>query len=172
MEIKLTLALPRDQISVPVVRQLMRQSMEVLGVEPDVTYDIELALTEACTNVLDHAADGDEYEVSAGIDGDQCVIEVIDRGHGFDGSLRGLADAAPHAEDGRGIQLMRALVDRVTFTSRPHAGTVVHLEKQLEWQEGSVIQRLTQRPPTTDGPWSRQDTMDHAPRPDRPEPRR
>ncbi|HEU0104172.1 MAG TPA: ATP-binding protein [Mycobacteriales bacterium] len=163
MEIKLTLALPRDQISVPVVRQLLKQAMDVLGVLPDVTYDIELALTEACTNVLEHAAEGDEYEVSAGIDGDQCVIEVIDRGSGFDGSLHGLADAQPHAEDGRGIQLMRALVDRVTFTSRPHAGTVVHLEKQLLWQEGSAIQKLTQGRPRTEGPWTRDDTLASAP---------
>jgi serine/threonine-protein kinase RsbW len=164
MEIKLTLALPRDEVSVPVVRRLLKQSMEVLGVEPAVTSDIELALTEACTNVLDHAAEGDEYEVSAGIDGDQCVIEVVDRGGGFDGSLSGLADAEPSAEDGRGIQLMRALVDRVTFTSRPHKGTVVHLEKKLEWQDGSVIQRWTEdAPAVADGPWSREETMDDAP---------
>ena len=165
MEIKLTLALPRDQISVPVVRRLLKQAMDTLGVEPDVTADIELALTEACTNVLDHSDDGDEYEVSAGIDGDQCVLEVIDRGAGFDGSLQGLADAAPSAEDGRGIQLMRALVDRVTFTNRPAKGTVVHLEKKLEWREGSVIQRWTENQPSTEhGPWSREDTMDDAPR--------
>ena len=70
--------------------------------------------------------------MSAGIDGTLCVIEVIDRGGGFDGSTKGLADAEPRAEDGRGIQLMRALVDKVTFTSRPQVGTVVHLEKQLD----------------------------------------
>ena len=165
MEIKLTLALPRDEISVPVVRKLLKQSMDVLGVVPEVTADIELALTEACTNVLDHSADGDEYEVSAGIDGDQCVIEVVDRGGGFDGSLHGLADADPHAEDGRGIHLMRALVDRVTFTSRPAKGTVVHLEKKLEWQEGSVIQHWTEdRPPPSTAPGA-EDTMDDAPEP-------
>ena len=168
MEIKLTLALPRDEISVPVVRTLLKQSMEVLGVVPDVTHDIELALTEACTNVLDHSAEGDEYEVSAGIDGDQCVIEVVDRGGGFDGSRHGMADASTTAEEGRGIQIMRALVDTVTFTSRPHRGTVVHLEKKLEWQPGSVIQQWTEgSPPTEHGPWSTDDTLDDAPQPSR-----
>ncbi len=164
MEIKLTLALPRDEISVPVVRRLLKQSMDVLGVREDVTADIQLALTEACTNVLDHAADGDEYEVSAGIDGDQCVLEVVDRGGGFDGSLEGLDDADDAAEGGRGIQLMRALVDKVTFINRPQKGTVVHLEKKLEWREGSVIQHWTEDlPEPKDGPWSREDTMDEAP---------
>ena len=164
MEIKLTLALPRDEISVPVVRTLLKQAMKVLGVVPEVTADIELALTEACTNVLDHSDESDEYEVSAGIDGDQCVIEVVDRGRGFDGSLLGMAHAESTAEEGRGIQLMRALVDTVTFTSRPHKGTVVHLEKKLEWQPGSVIQHWTEdAPPTEHGPWSDDDTMDDAP---------
>ena len=69
---------------------------------------------------------------------------MIDRGGGFDSTTKGLADAEPSAEDGRGIQLMRALVDKVTFTSRPQVGTVVHLEKQLTWTDGSVIERLTE----------------------------
>jgi serine/threonine-protein kinase RsbW len=168
MEIKLTLALPRDEFSVPVARRVLSRSMEVLGVDEQVIADIELALTEACTNVLDHAGDaGSEYEVSAGIDGTLCIIEVVDRGQGFDGSVKGLADAHPSAEDGRGIQLMRALVDKVTFTSRPQVGTVVHLEKQLEWQEGSVIKRLTDdAPPTEHGPWSEDERFEDRPVPD------
>ena len=166
MEIKLTLALPRDEYSVPVARRVLARSLEVLGVDERVVADIELALTEACTNVLDHAGETDEYEVSAGIDGTLCIIEVIDRGAGFDSSVKGLADAEPTAEDGRGIQLMRALVDKVTFTSRPTVGTVVHLEKQLEWREGSVIERLTEgRPATEHGPWSQDERFE-----DRPEP--
>ncbi len=155
MEIKLTLALPRDELSVPVARRILSRSLDVLGVKPSVIADIELALTEACTNVLDHATDTHEYELSAGIAGTACVLEVIDRGAGFDSGEKGLQDAAAAAEDGRGIQLMRALVDKVTFISKPQVGTVVHLEKQLEWPEGAVIERLAERSAATEhGPWS------------------
>ncbi|MCW2813462.1 MAG: putative serine/threonine kinase anti-sigma factor [Nocardioides sp.] len=169
MEIKLTLALPRDEYSVPVARRILSRSMDVLGVTSEVIADIELALTEACTNVLDHATETDEYEVSAGIDGTLCIIEVIDRGSGFDSSVKGLADAPPTAEDGRGIQLMRALVDEVTFTVRPQVGTVVHLEKQLEWHEDSVIRRLTEdHAATRHGPWSDDEHMEDRPDPGRP----
>lgn len=165
MEIKLTLALPRDEFSVPVVRRVLAGAMQALGVAPAVISDIELALTEACTNVLDHADHADDYEVSAGIDGDRCVIEVVDRGFGFDGSMRGLADADGQAEDGRGIQLMRALVDKVTFVSRPQQGTVVHLEKELQYAAGSPIDKLTAgRPAPEHGPWTDEDTMDDRPR--------
>ena len=56
-------------------------------------------------------------------------------------------------------------MDRVTFVSRPLQGTVVHLEKQLEHAEGSVLDELTSgRPASTHGPWSDRDTMDDRPR--------
>jgi serine/threonine-protein kinase RsbW len=167
VEIKLALALPRDEMSVPVVRRVLKQAMDVLGVDADVTSDIQVALTEACTNVLDHSQDGDEYEVSAGIDGDLCIIEVIDRGGGFDGSSLGLDHAEATAEDGRGIQLMRALVDTVRFDNRPSVGTVVHLEKRLEWHDDSIIKALTEgREPTQHGPWSQDEHREDAPKPD------
>ena len=162
----MVLALPRDELSVPVARKVLTTSMKVLGADDQTTSDIEIALTEACTNVLDHAADTDEYEVSAGLDGTMCVIEVIDRGGGFESATKGLATADPSAEDGRGIQLMRALVDKVTFTSRPQVGTVVHLEKQLSWTQGAVIERLTEdAPPTEHGPWSQDERFEDKPEP-------
>lgn len=144
MEITLTLALPRDGLSVPVARRVLSTSLRSLGVEPDVVSDIEVALTEACTNVLDHVAEGEEYEVSCGITGTECLIEVRDTGPGFAHEGHGFAEAAASAEGGRGIQLMRALVDRVMFESVAGDGTVVHLEKRLVWRAGSPIARLSE----------------------------
>lgn len=145
MEIKFTLQLPRDALSVPVVRRVLNSSMRTLGVSEDCLTDIEIALTEACTNVLDHAAMGDEYEVVAGLDDSMCVIDVVDTGKGFDADKLGHAEADPTSEAGRGIQLIRALVDRVHFRSRPEAGMIVHLEKDLEFEAGSPLQRLADR---------------------------
>ncbi len=166
MEIKLTLALPRDALSVPVVRRILRSAMEVLGVDAGVTSDVEVALTEAATNVLKHAGEGDSYEVSAGIDGQMVVIEIVDRGVGFDASDLGRTAAGAGAEEGRGIQLIRELVDQVTFERHDSHGTVVHLEKRLEWDEDSVIRKLTEGQPDTDhGPWSRREHLEDAPEP-------
>jgi serine/threonine-protein kinase RsbW len=145
VEIKFTLMLPRDALSVPVVRRVLQSSMLTLGVADDCLNDIEIALTEACTNVLDHVMAGDEYQVVAGLDDAACVIEVIDTGRGFDGERLGHANAEMTAEEGRGIQLIRALVDRVHFKSRPESGMIVHLEKQLTYTAGSPLQRLAER---------------------------
>jgi serine/threonine-protein kinase RsbW len=150
VEIKMTLALPRDEMSVPVVRRVLKASMQTLGVEAHVISDIELALTEAVTNVLDHSAHGEEYEVSVGIDGEVCAIEVVDRGSGFDSNALGHSEADVSAEEGRGIQLMRALVDHVTFDHVPTVGTVVRLEKKLEWKPDSLAKKLTEDNPVED----------------------
>ena len=165
MEIKLTLALPRDRLSVPAVRRVLGSSLGVLGVHEHVISDICIALSEACTNVVDHAAEGDEYEVSVGIRGNECVIEVVDTGGGFDGNTHGLRPVDYGAESGRGIQLMRALVDKVSFHEQHLAdGTVVHLEKRLTWDKGSVIGRLTDgQPDIQHGPWSGDELLEEAP---------
>lgn len=168
MEIKLTLALPRDRLSVPAVRKVLGSSLGVLGVHDEVISDIGIALSEACTNVVDHATEGDEYEVSVGIRGNECVIEVVDTGGGFDGNAHGLEAADHGAEGGRGIQIMRALVDKVSFhEQRQSDGTMVHLEKRLTWDEGSVIGQLTDgQPEMQHGPWSGEDLIKRAPGPE------
>lgn len=144
MEIHFSLCLPRDEESVPVVRHICRDALGELGVARDCVGDVELAVTEACTNVLKHAAGtGDEYEVTVAIVEDDCVIRVIDSGTGFDHEAV-VRDAAAEdgAESGRGVFLMAALVDNLKFTSKAEVGTVVHLEKKLQLEETSVIRRL------------------------------
>ena len=141
MTIVYTLCLPRDRSTVPVLRRLFRSSMERLGVESECVDDMELAVTEACTNVLLHADDSaDEYEVSVQVNEKQCEINVIDKGQGFDHTS--LTSAASTSETGRGIQLMKALVDSVSFVSKPQDGTIVHLVKQLALTEDSALRTM------------------------------
>ena len=141
MEITLALNLPRDGLSVPVARRIVDASMRTVGVSPGCVDDVSLALTEACTNVLQHSGPGDEYEVSLRLLDDVCSIEVCDVGRGFDFEALESGDAPTEAERGRGVQLMKLLVDRVRFQSKPESGSVVHLEKQLEYVDGSLLDR-------------------------------
>ena len=45
--------------------------------------DLLLAVTEACTNVLQHSGQGHRYEVVASIGENGCLVEVVDSGAGF-----------------------------------------------------------------------------------------
>jgi len=136
VEIRMALSLPRDARTISVARHICRETLRELGVEGECVSDIEVALTEACTNVLDHTEQGDEYDVEVTLTERDCVIEVVDHGGGFDADAHRVPSGSG-AESGRGIELMHALVDRVRFESCPEDGTVVHLEKDLAYTRGA-----------------------------------
>jgi serine/threonine-protein kinase RsbW len=139
MELSLALTLPRDEQTVPVARHIVRNAMEQVGVESTCVYDVELALSEACTNVLLHSGPGDQFIVRLDLEDHIGVIRVIDVGRGFDSARLRSEHPALEAERGRGLGLMQALVDRVDFTSRPEAGTIVTLEKVLTVRDEGLL---------------------------------
>jgi serine/threonine-protein kinase RsbW len=142
----MTLCLPRDALSVPVARRVCRHALETIGAAPSCTSDIELAITEACANVLNHSAADHEYKVDVQIDDTHCRIRVTDSGRGFDySSLEPGHGLDLTAESGRGISLITSLVDTAHFESREEEGTIVSLEKKLDYSEGAPIERLRTR---------------------------
>ncbi|MFF4169782.1 ATP-binding protein [Streptomyces sp. NPDC001744] len=95
MSILWSLHLRREAASVPLARRLLLGTMETAGVDPDVSYELSVALTEACTNAVEHGggcsgpgagpggALAGAYRVTAYLDGETCRIEVADSGPGF-----------------------------------------------------------------------------------------
>jgi serine/threonine-protein kinase RsbW len=139
MELALALTLPRDEQTVPVARHIVRNAMAQVGVDETCVYDIELALSEACTNVLLHSGPGDRYVVRLDLEDRLGLIRVIDVGRGLDSARLRAEDDRPEAERGRGLDLMQAMVDRVDFTTRPEAGTIVTLEKVLTYSDEALL---------------------------------
>ncbi|GHH70909.1 hypothetical protein GCM10017673_23370 [Streptosporangium violaceochromogenes] len=133
MEATIALRLPRDAASVPVIRQLLDASLRTLGVEPQIREDIQLMLSEACSNVIQHATPSDDYMVSTELSRDRCTIKVVDTGKGFDFS--GARSPSPTSEHGRGLLIMKALADDVRFVNRDEHGSIVCLEKALRFVE-------------------------------------
>ncbi|WP_083983482.1 ATP-binding protein [Actinomadura hibisca] len=145
---KFSLALPREALSIPVVRRVLGDALRGLGVSEDCVTDILVATSEACTNVVQHARSAGDYEVAGHVAEGSCRLRVTDHG-------RGLREAGPPhrtgghedglAESGRGIRIMRALVDDLDIDSAPDRGTVVHLRKRLTWRDEALIRRLEHR---------------------------
>jgi anti-sigma regulatory factor (Ser/Thr protein kinase) len=129
VDISFSVRLPVDAKSVPLARGLLRQALEHLGVVETTIEEVVLALTEACANVVQHAAEGDAYQVDVEIDGEVCRICVYDEGQGFDPSATPMP-ASP-LDGGRGLPLMRALVDRLQFENAEDGRHGVKLEKRL-----------------------------------------
>lgn len=149
--VTLSLQLPRDRLSVPVTRHLVAAAMSEVGVVSEDAAAVQLAVTEACANVVDHSGPGDAYEVAVTVAPTHCHIRVIDVGRGFDHeSLTPPEMARVDAEHGRGVALMHALVDQVRFESQPERGTVVHLVKRLHFDEDAPARQLLRRLPEGD----------------------
>jgi serine/threonine-protein kinase RsbW len=129
---------------------MLRDTATLAGVDPDVSFDLGVALTEACANVIEHAGQAEGYWVAAGISAERCWIDVIDNGVGF--APRRLAEhgmgarrkqrarltpvnVADTPEGGRGLMLIEALCDRVDIRNHPARGAMIHFERDLKPQQ-------------------------------------
>ncbi len=152
-EVKFCLVFQCETLSVPVMRRVLGDTLRCLGVDDDSVYDILLAATEACTNVLTHG--GPEvrgYAVVTSVGAVGCQVEVADEGTGLLAS-EAEPDSRPSPaqlpvdqlpvdqlpESGRGLAVMRACVDNVILDSRPGRGTVVTMRKRIRWHQDAPL---------------------------------
>src|SRR5215203_5702613 len=135
------LEIPARPVYVGVARSVVVAVASGLeGLDIDRLEDLRLAVSEACTNAIEaHQADGVDQRVVLRClaSGTSLQVSIEDSGPGFepepsDGRhTLGQTDAAQmQTERGWGLQLIRALVDEVTFEpSGP--GTAVRLRLDL-----------------------------------------
>jgi len=145
VKLDVALCLPQESETVSLVRRMLTDALLTFGVTEVCVDDVALALSEACTNVIDHAADDDEYEVRLKVDGEHCTISVANTADGLDAAA--LSGQLPDdtSVSGRGVAIMRAVMDRVDLVSEPETGTIVQLYKQLDPVEDGPLARLLRR---------------------------
>lgn len=84
-----------------------------------------LCVQEALTNAMSHAGEGGRIGLSIRLRHGDLMMEVRDRGCGFDATDLDLnAKPDPMSEHGRGLFLMQQLMDEVQITSDVHGTTV------------------------------------------------
>jgi len=138
VDIEISLSLPRERGSVSAVRRIVAGAMAEVGVERSCAADVELALTEGCANVVRHATSTDRYRVTFQLDRDAARVVIADRGKGFE--LNGKQRmAAAMAEGGRGLALMRMLMDEADFRVEEGRGTEVSLTKHIVLDDSSLL---------------------------------
>ena len=147
-DVKFCLMFRCETLSVPVMRRVLGDTLRGLGVDEESVYDLLLAATEACTNVLQHGGrEVRQYTVVTSLGAVGCQVEVADEGVGT--ALRRtkwrrrLAEreipVAQLPESGRGLAVMQACVDAVTLDSSPERGTVVTLRKHIRWSQDAPL---------------------------------
>ena len=99
-------------------RKLAKAAVSILAEtisDKDVLYNFDLALSEACANVVRHAykdMEPGDLEIVIKVNRPQDVtLEVADWGKGFPVSPLDVKNARPEAEGGRGLFIMSELAD-------------------------------------------------------------
>jgi len=114
-----SLTLPSSSEYILLARLVVAQVGRLAGFGPEDVYDLKLAVTEAATNVIRHAA-VENYEIEYRVLPRAVEITVVDLGGGF--SAADLA-RAPDGQGGFGFAVIRDLVDELVLDSTKGGGT-------------------------------------------------
>lgn len=127
---------------VEVARDFVAEIARQVPMTPKEIYDLELVVTEALTNVMEHAYEGDEgraVEVLVTPDQEQLTIVISHQGREFN------PDAVPDPNmreylaerrvGGLGLFLMKKLMDEVEYTTSEDGRRQIRLMKRRTAEE-------------------------------------
>jgi serine/threonine-protein kinase RsbW len=120
-----------------VVELVRRECQELDYAHRQIMLNVPVALTEALSNAILRGNNDDpakHVHVHAEVDHVRLVVEVADEGDGFDLDASIIDPTTPgnvDREDGRGLFLMRKLMDRVERIEAAH-GSVVRMTLRRE----------------------------------------
>ncbi len=123
----ISLTLPSSPEYVLLARLVMGQAGRLAGLEPEDIYDLKLAVTEAVTNVIRHAA-VKSYEIEYTVLPSVIEISVTDDGGGF--SVADLT-GEPDQHGGFGLTVIRNLVDELVLDSTKGGGTRLKMIRRV-----------------------------------------
>jgi serine/threonine-protein kinase RsbW len=118
----------------PHVFEFMETTCREARVREDAQFDLQLAVEEACANVIEHAyeAKGGALRITFATRGPDVILTVIDQGPPFDPTSVAAPDLNLPLEErrigGLGIHLIKRLMDELDYTTTER-GNVVRMVK-------------------------------------------
>ncbi len=102
--------------------------------------DVSTALIEACSNAIEHGnkfAEDKRVKVVLSFNGNGFRAQIHDQGDGFDfdSALGDTAAPDPFSERGRGILIMRAFTDGLSYSFSKGSGLCLELHKSSDGDE-------------------------------------
>ena len=142
MEQKFTIQVPSSTRNLAIIREFIARVAEQAGLSEKALGELELAVDEACANVIEHAYGHDstkEVVIRAIFDEEEIRIEVIDTGHGFEPSQVESLELDELVEKrrtgGLGMRLMKTLMDEVHYEFEPGKKNELTMVKKLVKKE-------------------------------------
>jgi serine/threonine-protein kinase RsbW len=100
------------------IRILVQEFVTEMGCDPRERHDIALAVGEAVSNVIKHSYKGDpdnKLSLTCRDRDDSFEVEIRDRGEAYDPAAKPTRPPEEIRVGGRGVYLMRALMDQVEY---------------------------------------------------------
>jgi serine/threonine-protein kinase RsbW len=136
---KFTLEVPSSTENLVLIRDFVTRIGQQARLDEQEISNLELAVDEACANVIEHAYGLDtrqEVIIQAICDEEAVRISVFDTGKGFDPT--GVTPASidtlvtERRSGGLGIRLIKALMDEVSYQIQPGQKNELHMIKRLK----------------------------------------
>jgi serine/threonine-protein kinase RsbW len=135
------LHVPSSTENLSMIRDFVGNIGQRAGMSPAEQAKLELAVDEACANVIEHAYGSDsthEVTVKAKLDSESVQIEIIDTGRGFDPAAIEQVDLEQmihkRKSGGLGLRLIRSLMDEVKYEIVPGEKNELRMIKRLKKQ--------------------------------------
>jgi len=139
MDTEQTTSFPGRFDSLAAIGEYVTRAAEAAGLDARSVEGVELAVDEACSNIIEHAYGGEgrgHIEVTCRIDGDGLTVVLRDYGQPFDPDRVPEPDLQAPLEErdagGLGLHFMRQLMDQVRFEFTAGAGNVLTMVKRRE----------------------------------------
>jgi anti-sigma regulatory factor (Ser/Thr protein kinase) len=138
IERKFKLQVPSTTENLAMIREFAAHVGAQAGMDDSAVSKLELAVDEACANVIEHAYGADtsqEVTVRAVFDEETLQIIVEDSGRRFDPTRIPAEDlrtlVAERRTGGLGMQLMKSLMDEVHYEVTPEQTNQLRMVKRL-----------------------------------------
>ena len=133
---------PSSTENLAMIRDFVGKIGERAGMTPAELVRLELAVDEACANVIEHAYGSDdtrEVTVKAKLDTEEIQIEIVDTGKGFDPASVEQANldqlVSNRKSGGLGMRLIRSVMDEVQYQIVPGQKNELRMVKRLKKKE-------------------------------------
>jgi len=139
MDTSQTFTFPGRFESLAAIGEFVIRAAEAAGLSARAVYAVQMAVDEACSNIIEHAYGGKKrgtIECTCCINDDELTVILRDHGRPFDPTSVPEPDLHASLEDrnggGLGLYFMRQLMDKVHLESTPDSGNVLTMVKRRQ----------------------------------------
>ncbi|HEX7317518.1 MAG TPA: ATP-binding protein [Pyrinomonadaceae bacterium] len=141
VERRFMLQVPSSTENLALIREFVGSTAQQAGLDAREAAGLEMAVDEACANVIEHAYGHDvskEVVVRVTLDGETLSIDIEDTGRGFDPGAIDQEELEQlinkRKTGGLGMRLMTKLMDEVRYEIEPGKKNALHMTKRLRKQ--------------------------------------